>query len=94
MIPLTLTRPLVVLDCETTGLDAQEARIIEIGMVVLYPEGSCHCNADMSQATCKDCGGTGRTPTLEWRTLVNPLVPIPPIRRSPSVPPSSARTAS
>lgn len=75
MIPLTLSRPLCLLDLETTGLNAEEARIVEIGMLVFYPEDSCPCGDE--RVTCIVCNGTGRTPTFEWRTLVNPLVPIP-----------------
>lgn len=36
---LKLTRPLVMLDVETTGLHPQVDRIVEIGLVKLYPEG-------------------------------------------------------
>lgn len=37
---MTLTRPLVVLDTETTGVDPVSDRIIEFGCVVLHPDGS------------------------------------------------------
>ncbi len=37
---LTLTRPLVALDCETTGLDTSTARIVELGAVKVHPDGS------------------------------------------------------
>ena len=36
---LTLNRPLVVLDLETTGLDIANDRIVEIGLVKLTPNG-------------------------------------------------------
>jgi DNA polymerase-3 subunit epsilon len=52
---LTLTRPLFVLDCETTGLDVTKDRIVEIGFQRWTAEGM----------------------DKEWRTLVNPTVPIP-----------------
>lgn len=87
MIPLILSRPLVTLDLETTGLDAEEARIVEIGMMVQYPEKSCSSclgtglkdDAKLGDADvcCTRCKGMEREPTLEWRTIVNPLVPIP-----------------
>src|ERR1700690_2663517 len=37
---MRLDRPLVVLDVETTGVDVSTARIIEIGISVLYPDGT------------------------------------------------------
>lgn len=52
---LRLTRPLIVVDVETTGLKYEADRIVEIGAQVWKPEGL----------------------TKEWRTLVNPGVPIP-----------------
>jgi DNA polymerase-3 subunit epsilon len=36
---LTLTRPLVVIDLETTGTDTQTDRIVEIGVVKVFPDG-------------------------------------------------------
>ncbi len=36
---LRLTRPLVCIDFETTGLDVKKDRIVEIGMVKLMPDG-------------------------------------------------------
>lgn len=53
---LNLTRPLFILDTETTGTDVESDRILEIGFQ--------EWNAD----------GMRR----EWRTFVNPRVPIPP----------------
>lgn len=38
-LPLSLSRPLVVLDLETTGLDIANDRIVEIGLVKLTPSG-------------------------------------------------------
>jgi DNA polymerase-3 subunit epsilon len=35
----TLTRPLVVFDLETTGLLVELDRIIEIGLVKIFPDG-------------------------------------------------------
>jgi DNA polymerase III epsilon subunit-like protein len=92
MTSFAITRPLTTLDTETTSLDVQDARIIEIGMMVEYPEKSyADCDGKgtvldapgnvldggMYEETCPDCRGTGRTPALEWRTLVNPGIPIP-----------------
>lgn len=51
---LTLTRPLFVVDTETTG--TQDARIVEIGFQQWEAEGLIK----------------------EWRSLVNPGIPIPP----------------
>lgn len=53
---LKLKRPLVVLDVETTGVHPQIDRIVQIGLVKIYPK---------------------KDPT-EWKTLVNPGMPIPP----------------
>ena len=36
---LQLQRPLVFVDLETTGLDAEKDRIVELGMVRLHPDG-------------------------------------------------------
>lgn len=52
---LSLTRPLIVLDTETTGIDTQNDRIVEIGFQVWTAEGM----------------------QKEWRSLVNPGIPIP-----------------
>lgn len=52
---LKLTRPLVILDTETTGIDVAKDRIIEIGFRLHGPEG-----------------------LKQWRSLINPGVPIPP----------------
>ncbi len=38
-MPLTLTRPLVFFDCETTGTDISKDRIIEISLLKLFPDG-------------------------------------------------------
>ena len=52
---LSLTRPLIVLDVETTGLDTKVDRIVEIGFQQWTADGL----------------------KSEWRSLVNPGVPIP-----------------
>lgn len=52
---LVLTRPLFVLDYETTGVDPARDRIVEIGFQQWSAEGM----------------------VKEWRSLVNPGVPIP-----------------
>lgn len=36
---LKLTRPLVCLDCETTGTDVRKDRIVELGYKIFYPNG-------------------------------------------------------
>ena len=51
-----ITRPLIVPDVETTGLDPKVDKIIEIGFQVHYPDKEM----------------------LEWRTLVDPGIEIPP----------------
>ena len=38
--PLTLTRPLVVFDIESTGISPRKDRIIELAAVKVYPDGS------------------------------------------------------
>lgn len=52
---LNLTRPLFVIDCETTGVDVARDRIVELGFQMWTAEGMAK----------------------EWRTFVNPGVPIP-----------------
>lgn len=56
---ITLTRPLIVLDTETTGFDTEADRIVELGFQMYSTEFP------------------GDGPSKEWRTLVNPGVPIP-----------------
>jgi DNA polymerase-3 subunit epsilon len=53
---LNLTRPLLGLDLETTGVDPRTSGIVEVGLEIMIP---------------------GK-PVKEYRTLVNPLMPIPP----------------
>jgi DNA polymerase-3 subunit epsilon len=53
---LSLTRPLIIPDVETTGLDTNTARIVELAFQVYTSEGLKH----------------------EWRSLIDPGVPIPP----------------
>ena len=36
---LTLTRPLAVIDLETTGTDPQTDRIVEVSVLKVYPDG-------------------------------------------------------
>ncbi len=43
-MPLTLTRPLVFFDLETTGVDFQNDRIIEISLVKLHPDNTEEVN--------------------------------------------------
>lgn len=54
--PLPLTRPITWFDLETTGPSPTTARIVEIGITQVQPDGS----------------------RLQYHTLVNPGVPIPP----------------
>ncbi len=37
---MKLTRPLVVFDLETTGVDPQQDRVVELGLVTLHPDGT------------------------------------------------------
>jgi DNA polymerase III subunit epsilon len=37
-MPLTINRPLIFFDCETTGTDVSKDRIIEISLLKLYPD--------------------------------------------------------
>lgn len=43
MFPITLTRPITWFDLETTGIDPKTARIVEIGVTQLRPDGE-HVN--------------------------------------------------
>lgn len=52
---LNLTRPLFVLDTETTGTDVKADRVVEVGFQMWTAEGM----------------------TKEWRSLVDPRIPIP-----------------
>ena len=52
---LNITRPLIIPDCETTGIDTKSDRIIELGFQVWTSEGL----------------------TKEWRSLIDPGIPIP-----------------
>lgn len=36
---ITLDRPLISIDCETTGLNHRQDRIVQLGLVKLYPDG-------------------------------------------------------
>lgn len=63
MIPLHLTRKLIVLDTETTGINVDQDRIVEIAFQVWEPD-------DLT-------GKRTARMTKEWRSLVNPGVPIP-----------------
>lgn len=86
---LNLTRPLFVIDCETTGVDTAKDRIVELGFQQWVGEGPCkHCesyetafkNGLVSRIPeCDQCHGSRRVEGMvkEWRTLVNPGVPIP-----------------
>ncbi len=53
---LNITRDLVVMDTETTGVNTDSDRIVELGMQRWTPDEGL---------------------VKEWRTLVNPLMPIP-----------------
>lgn len=53
---LPLTRPLIITDTETTGVDHKNDRIVELGFQLWTAEGL----------------------QKEWRSLINPGIPIPP----------------
>lgn len=38
-LPISLTRPVAFLDLETTGLNRSEDRIVELALLILYPDG-------------------------------------------------------
>ena len=38
-LPIPLSRPVAFLDLETTGLNRSEARIVEMALLILYPDG-------------------------------------------------------
>lgn len=80
---LNLTRPMFVVDCETTGTDVQRDRIVEIGFEQWMPDAPCEkCHgipAEAFKTPCEGCQGTRRIGGLvkEWRTYVDPTIPIP-----------------
>lgn len=87
---LNLTRPLIVFDTETTGVDRKNDRIVEIGFQIWSPDYKCWkcCGGQLppeekdtpaDSSRCPICSGTGRLSGLqkEFRTLVNPMMPIP-----------------
>ncbi|MBE9473074.1 MAG: 3'-5' exonuclease [Chloroflexi bacterium] len=39
MLPIKLTRPLVSIDLETTGVDVENDRILQIALITLHPDG-------------------------------------------------------
>jgi DNA polymerase III subunit epsilon len=59
---LRLTRPLVFIDLETTGVDPRNDRIVEISLMKVFPPGA---------------DGTSAEPVVRTRR-VNPGMPIPP----------------
>jgi DNA polymerase III subunit epsilon len=86
---LNLTRPLFVLDTETTGL-TPDARIVELGFQMWAPEGPCkNCEQQLTALKsgliteippCTYCHETRHVEggmIKEWRSLVNPGIPIP-----------------
>ena len=38
-LPISLARPVAFLDLETTGLNRSEDRIVELALLILYPDG-------------------------------------------------------
>src|SRR5678816_3427731 len=80
---LNLTRPLFVIDCETTGVDVQKDRIIEFGFEQWMPDARCtKCegiDSALFKTPCEGCGGTRHVGGLvkEWRSYINPCVPMP-----------------
>lgn len=87
---LNLTRPLFVIDTETTGVDVKNDRIIELGFQMWAGGGPCkNCENQLTALKagliteiplCEHCNGSGFIEgglQKEYRTLVNPGVPIP-----------------
>lgn len=60
---LTLHRPLIIFDLETTGTSIGSDRIVEIALVKLNPDGSIHTKPEK--------------PGSENRFIINPEMPIP-----------------
>lgn len=59
---LTLTRPLIGLDLETTGVKPKTSGIVELSLEIMTPSKL----------------PSGEVMVKEYRTLINPLMPIPP----------------
>lgn len=76
-----LTRPLFVIDTETTGVDVKTDRIVELGFQQWMPNTiTCNCEFASSGAHgigCPNPSGRAAGMLKEWRTLIDPLVPIP-----------------
>ncbi|MDC0600493.1 3'-5' exonuclease [Flavobacteriales bacterium] len=60
---LSLERPLVFFDLETTGTDVAKDRIVEMAFVKVMPDGQWHVRPDKDQG--------------QGRLLINPEMPIP-----------------
>mgnify|MGYP002619971985 CR=1 FL=1 len=60
---LSLERPLVFFDLETTGTDVAKDRIVEMAFVKIMPDGQWHVRPDKEQG--------------QGRLLINPQMPIP-----------------
>jgi len=60
---LSLERPLVFFDLETTGTDVAKDRIVEMAFVKVMPDGQWHVRPDKEQG--------------QGRLLINPEMPIP-----------------
>lgn len=86
---LNITRPLFIVDCETTGL-TPDARIVELGFQMWTNEGPCrNCEQQLTALKsgliteippCTYCHETRHVEggmIKEWRSLVNPGIPIP-----------------
>lgn len=77
---LNLKRPLFVIDCETTGL-SKDAHIIELGFQQWGPNTvTCNCEYAMSSAHAAGCPNPNGSPggmIKEWRSLIDPGIPIP-----------------
>lgn len=60
---LPLDRPLIGVDLETTGVDPRTSAVVELALEIMTPT--------------LDIDGVRRVAVKEYRTLVNPLMPIP-----------------
>jgi len=71
---MKLSRPLVILDLETTGTWVEKDRIVEIGMIKIMPDGASPVTNSCISSQGKICNGARQN----YIKRVNPGMPIPP----------------
>lgn len=79
---MTITKPIVFLDLETTGTDPVADRIVEFSFVVMDPGSDAECTCDDDDFNCShrfvgDIAAGGVNTSKRWTRRVNPGMPIP-----------------